>query len=141
MNDVVLIIVLFILAILAILNTKEDPRLRRLKEKYQAFIAKLPSKYDSVKKNTIISGTYRKGSPGENVNKGEEITVCLDGNDENALFHIVLHEIAHSSVKEYDHSSEFWVNYKELTDIAVREGLYTSGIDKEYCGARINDGF
>ena len=138
---VVLIIVLFILAILAILNTKQDPRLLRLKEKYQAFISKLPSKYDSVKKNTIISGTYRKGSPGENVNKGEEITVCLDGNDENAMFHIILHEIAHSSVKEYDHSSEFWENYKELTEIAKKEGLYIPGVDKEYCGKRVNDGF
>lgn len=138
---ILIIVILFILALLAIMNTKQDPRLLRLKEKYKAFIEKLPPKYDSVKKNTIISGTYRKGSPGENVNKGEEITVCLDGNDENAMFHIILHEIAHSSVKEYDHSSEFWVNYKELTDIATREGLYSPGVNKEYCGKTINDGF
>ncbi len=138
----ILIAILAILAFLAIQNTRQDPRLVQLKAMYATFLSKLPDKYNSIKhKRTIISGRKSKGIVGENVNKGEEITVCLDGDDVNSMFHILIHEIAHSSVKEYDHSGEFWRNYKELTDIAVQNGLYTPGIDKTYCGQRIQDGF
>ena len=138
----ILVIILAILAFLAIQNTHQDPRLVQLKSMYRTFLTKLPEKYNSIKnKNTIISGRKKSGIVGENVNKGEEITVCLDGGDINSMFHILIHEIAHSSVQEYDHSGEFWRNYKELTDIAVQHGLYTPGIDKAYCGQRIQDGF
>lgn len=139
---VILVIILAVLTFLAILNTQQDPRLIQLKTMYRTFVSKLPDKYAFMKnKNTIISGRRKAGMIGQNVNKGEEITVCLDGGDINSMFHILIHEIAHSSVKEYDHSSEFWTNYKELTDLAVQNGLYTPGIDKDYCGQRIRDGF
>lgn len=140
--SVILIVILSLLALCAILTTHQDHRVKKLKEMYTAFREKLPSKYDFLKnKKTIITGRFSNGSPGENVNKGEEITVCIDGDDMNSMFHILIHEIAHSTVKEYDHSSEFWDNYKELTDIATREGFYTPGVNKEYCGKMIHDGF
>lgn len=137
-----LILILLILAVAAIFTTRRDDRLERLREKYTAFKKILPEKYAAIKnKNTIITGTTRKGSPGENVNKGDEIIVCMDGNDDNALFHILIHEIAHSSVNEYDHSSDYWENYKELTELAAQAGLYVPGVDKEYCGKRVRDGY
>ena len=130
---------LLLCVIYAILHTREDPRLSKLKEMYAAFLTKLPPKYDSFKKRTILTGTHAKGTVGYNVNKGSEILVCIDG-EVNDMFHVLLHELAHSSVKEYDHSGAFWENYKELSDIAVKEGFYTPGVRKEFCGQMISDG-
>lgn len=135
-----LLVILLILATLAIITTKSDDRIESLKERYKSFIQILPPKYDKIKnRNTIITGSYKMGKVGENVNKGGEIVVCLDGYDENATFHILLHELAHSMVAEYDHSSDYWENFKELVDIASREGYYTPGVHKEYCGQIISD--
>lgn len=133
------IIVLFVLVIIAVITTKSDPRVEKLKEKYTRFIQILPEKFSKLKRRSIITGTYSKGQIGENINKGGEIIVCVDGEDENDMFHILLHELAHSTVSEYDHSSKFWDNYKELMDIAVREGFYKPGVNKQYCGKMIND--
>lgn len=129
---------LVVLALVLILLTWEDPVLRDLKSLYYRFIASLPAQYAKIKRPALITGTYGNGDIGSNVNKGGEIFVCLR-NSVNDAFHVLLHELAHSMVAEYDHSEHFWSKFQELKQIAVDGGFYTSVGRKEYCGKEISD--
>jgi hypothetical protein len=53
--------------------------------------------------------------------------------------YVLLHELAHSTVDDYDHSKEFWENFKELREIAVAAGIYTPIKESRYCGQTIKD--
>jgi len=58
----------------------------------------------------------------------------------NQVFHVLLHELAHCTVEEYSHSTEFWDNYTNLKNQAISLGIYTN-IDEitPFCGKRIVD--
>jgi len=135
MNTVLL---LLLLVCIAILTTQEDPVMTQLKKRYYSFIATLPPKYKKIKTPCIITGTYYKGDIGSNVNKGGEIYVCLE-NSVNDAFHVLLHELSHSMVKEYDHSQSFWSSFHTLKELAQSGGFYTPVSDKPYCGKKISD--
>jgi len=126
------------LVVLILVVHREDPVLRELKSRYYRFISLLPPKFDRLRRPVIITGTYSKGDIGSNVNKGGEIYVCLE-NSTNDAFHVLLHELAHSSVKEFDHSGAFWDAFRELKDLAVQNELYTPVGRKNYCGKVISD--
>ena len=130
--------VLIPLVVLILVVHREDPVLRELKSRYYRFISLLPPKFDRLRRPVIITGTYSKGDIGSNVNKGGEIYVCLE-NSTNDAFHVLLHELAHSSVKEFDHSGAFWDAFRELKDLAVQNELYTPVGRKNYCGKVISD--
>lgn len=127
---------LFALALVLILVTREDPVLQELKQKYRAFLQTLPAKYS--KTPAIITGTYQNGDIGSNVNKGGEIYICLE-NSVNDAFHVLLHEMAHTTVREYDHSDNFWQSFNELKNLAIHGGFYTPIGSKQYCGKEISD--
>lgn len=131
--------VLVALALLAILTTRNDSRIETLKTRYYSFLDALPPQYTHLKQKAVLTGTYAPSDIGTNVAKGGEILVCLDGHDPNDTFHILIHELAHSSVTEYDHSSSFWDTYKDLRRIAISEGYYTPFTKKKYCGKVITD--
>lgn len=134
-----LLIVLFTIVFLIVTFHREDDRMTRLKERYYDFIQRLPDKYSHLKTPACITGTKRIGGDiGSNVNKGSEIFVCLDG-DTNDSFHVLLHELAHSTVSEYDHTDKFWENFAELRSLAQQEGLYEPVSNKPYCGKMISD--
>jgi len=97
-------------------------------------------KYAMLKTPVPLTGMHRmKESVGYNTNKGGEIVVCLDGNA-NDVFHVLIHELAHCTVKEYSHSDKFWKNYIELRDMCVELGIYEQIPDrKEFCGQHIQD--
>jgi hypothetical protein len=70
-----------------------------------------------------------------NVNKGERISICLQGecranecerNSRNELMFVMMHELAHSMTEEYDHSARFWRHFRLLIHVAIEEGLYTN---------------
>lgn len=132
-----LLITLFIIVVILVASHKEDERMTRLKERYYAFISNVPEKYEVLRRPVCITGTYG-GEIGTNVNKGSEIFVCIDG-DTNDSFHVLLHELAHSTVKEYDHSDKFWENFAELRELAKQDGLYHPVMNKSYCGKEISD--
>lgn len=121
-----------------ILFTNEDERMSLLKQKYYSFIQTLPDEYSNIKKPSLVTGSFIKNDLGSNVNKGGEIFICLDG-ETNDQFHILLHELAHSLVTEYDHSDGFWTNYNKLKTIAVNSGYYKPVETKNYCGDVISD--
>jgi hypothetical protein len=92
-----------------------------------------------VLKPAIITGRLNwdksSGAIGLNVNKGYEIYICLDGDDVNSATYVLLHELAHMTVPEYDHSNSFWENFNKLMKIATDNGIYSEvNASKNYCG-------
>jgi hypothetical protein len=141
----VLIFFLVVLDVYLVFNTKEPDNLQEVKARYAVFIEYIRDNHDTVPEKFWILETpgvivgRKAGDLGYNSNKGYEIGVCIDGTT-NDIFHVLLHELAHSTVEEYDHSEEFWKNFAELRDIAVSLGLYQKiPVKKEFCGQYIND--
>jgi hypothetical protein len=79
------------------------------------------------------------GTVGYNVNKGADITICIDG-EVNEIMHVLIHELAHSTVPEWTHSENFWNNFMELRGVCESIGIYTRLPDKtKFCGQYIQD--
>jgi len=116
-----------------------------IKVKYWAMLDVLRASGDPlwkpVLKPAIITGMYgkRDGVIGSNVNKGYEIYICLDGEDVNSATYVLLHELAHMTVSEYDHSDAFWENFNKIKELAVQNGIYTKQGNKNYCGDVVRD--
>lgn len=138
MNQLWLLVI--IAAICCVVSCHEPDRLLQLKEHYKKFLEIVPPEYLKLKTlHPIITGTYQKGRLGATVNKGYEIYICLDG-DLNSMFHVLLHELAHTTVPEYQHSKKFWSNFNELKEVAISHGLYHPINEyKPFCGKKIKD--
>ena len=143
LNLFILIIVLFIL----LQTIHEPPVLTEVKKKYEILInhiktsPAIPEKFKILENRILISGFNNnfEREIGYNINKGGEIGLCLDGNA-NQVFHVLIHELAHSTVEEYSHSKKFWNNFKELGNMCENLGIYKP-IDKtnKFCGKYIKD--
>jgi hypothetical protein len=66
-----------------------------------------------------------------NINKGDHISLCLRDFIKPETFHnfndiifVAIHEIAHSTAISYNHSDEFWFNFKILLEHAIEFNLY-----------------
>ena len=140
---IALILLLFINLVI-LYKTREPQELLEVKEKYRILREHIRDtgneKYKMLIHPTPITGMKRmKDSVGSNTNKGSEIVVCLDGKT-NEIFHVLIHELAHSTVDEYSHSQQFWNNYIELRDMCVHLGIYQQIPQKtEFCGQHIQD--
>jgi len=140
-----LALVLAAILVYILVTHRQPPLLVALKEKYSALLVYLNSgantdpRWDKLKRRTIVTGLVdhdkSKGPIGYNVNKGYEICICLAGDDINSAFYVLLHELAHMTVSEYDHSTKFWSNFKDLKALCNSLGIYdnSSGSSK-YCG-------
>lgn len=84
------------------------------------------------------------------INKGDKIFMCVrerDENnrliDENTLFFVALHELAHIMTVSVGHTDEFWKNFKYLLKHAINDGYYKyhpyHHTPKKYCGTLITD--
>lgn len=140
----ILALLLLIINVYIIINTKEPNKITEIKKRYRILREHL--KKENIEKFHVITRelpiSYFKqldGNIGYNTDKGNEIGLCIDG-EINEIFHVLLHELAHSTVKEYSHSPEFWKNYKELREIAISIGIYKEIPDKtEFCGKHVQD--
>jgi predicted metal-dependent hydrolase len=125
-------------------RAKRPEKLNEVNEKYKTLREHLREtkneKFHTLTQHTPITGKlWMKGSVGTNLNKGGEIVLCLDGKP-NEIFHVLIHELAHCTLKEYSHSPEFWKNYEELRDICIDIGIYERVTEKtEFCGQHIQD--
>ena len=135
-----LIVLAFVLASVAISTAREPKVLTEVRKLYAQFRDVVPDKYAVLRRQVLLIGYLKKEKElGYNTNKGYEICLCLDGTA-NQVFHVLLHELAHSTVKEYDHNDAFWNNFKELREIATAHGLYTPIVQSEqFCGKAIKD--
>jgi hypothetical protein len=142
---ILLFILLVVLSIASIITTREPQNFTEVKRKYAVLrdyirANQVPEKFKVLTKQILLVGyTKKKHELGYNTNKGYEICLCLDGTV-NQIFHVLLHELAHSTVDEYEHSTQFWQNFKELREIAVQIGIYTPVTTSEkFCGKYISD--
>lgn len=133
-------LITILLAFLSVLFTREDPVLLDVKRRYDVLAQDPPNGMEQLRKKTLITGFREKyGEIGYNVNKGDEIGLCLDGTS-NEVFHVLLHELAHTVTKSYSHDKEFWNNYNILKDHCIQKGIYESIPTKtEFCGKFIRD--
>ena len=140
---------MFVVLILVLVNvylfatTKEPEKVRVVREKYNTLREALISrgKFPKLQNPMPLTAYHRTwdGALGYNVNKGFEVGVCIDG-EVNEIFHILLHELAHCVVPEYDHSDAYWNSYVELRDLAVELGIYEKIPDKTpFCGKDVQD--
>ena len=138
----VVVAVLFLVFIIILITNREPPMLGEIKRRYWAILDMLRETGDpvwhGVMRPAILTGmvgwSMDKGPIGSNVNKGYEIYICLDGDDVNSATYVLIHELAHMSVPEYDHTTHFWKNFESLKDLCVKNGLYVKGGDRQYCG-------
>ena len=138
----------FILLLTAVVflfyRAKRPEKLNEVNEKYKTLREHLREtkneKFHTLTQHTPITGKlWMNGTVGTNTNKGGEIVLCLDGKP-NEIFHVLIHELAHCTLKEYSHSPEFWKNYEELRDICINLGIYERVTEKtEFCGQHIQD--
>ena len=108
---------------------------------------KLDPRWEPVKKPVILTGMCgwdkSKGAIAYNVNKGYEIYLCLVGDETpdetriNTAMHVLIHELSHSTVREYEHSDSFWKNFKDFRKYCAERGLYTPGNVGPFCGENI----
>ena len=137
-------LLLLIINIWILSQTREPQKLIEVREKYRILMEHLDEtnneKFHMLVQRIPITGILRmNGAVGYNTNKGGDIAVCLDG-ETNEIFHVLIHELAHCTVKEYDHSEQFWDNYIELRDICVKIGIYEKIPNKtEFCGEHVQD--
>jgi hypothetical protein len=139
------IVLLVLVNMYLIFITRDPPNLREVKEMYGKLRDYIRNNHDSVPQkfwileNPVVIVGKEAGELGYNSNKGYEIGVCLDGTP-NDIFHVLLHELSHSTVDEYSHSEKFWNNFSELRDLCSNIGLYRKIPEKkEFCGQFIQD--
>tara|TARA_B000000475_G_scaffold141690_1_gene114176 strand:+ start:291 stop:722 length:432 start_codon:yes stop_codon:yes gene_type:complete len=138
-------LLLIIINVFLLLNTKEPKELTEVREKYQVLREHLKEtnneEFDMLYDEVPITAHYRisKGAVGYNTNKGNEIGLCIDG-DTNEIFHVLLHELAHCTVEEYSHSKEYWEKFKKLRKISVELGIYEEIPKKtKFCNKYVQD--
>lgn len=140
----ILAILLLIINVFLLLNTREPEKLTEVREKYRILRENLKEtgneKFEMLHDEVPITAYYKmRGSVGYNTNKGRNIGLCIDG-ETNEIFHVLLHELAHCTVDEYSHSKKYWDNFRELKGICVKLGIYKPIHEKtEFCGKHVQD--
>lgn len=113
-----LVLVLILLNVFSLATLRQPENLRVVKEKYTILLDNLPEKFSKLNNRSIVTGFHGTGKEiGYNVNKGYEIGLCVDGTP-NEMLHVLIHELAHSTVDEYSHSDDFWKTSRNLKTIA-----------------------
>jgi hypothetical protein len=137
-------LLLVIINVLLFINIQEPPNLTEVREKYRTLREHLKKtnneEFKMLCKEIPITAHRRlNGSIGYNVSKGNDIGICIDG-EPNEIFHVLIHELAHCTVKEYSHSKNFWDKFDKLRSICVSIGIYQEIPQRtEFCGKHIQD--
>ena len=138
-------VLLIMINVFILISTREPDRLLEVKEKYRRLREHLEDtnnrKFKVLTKCIPITAMYHTRGPiGYNTNKGVDIGLCIDGQSSNEIFHVLIHELAHTTVPEYAHSEDFWDNFVELRQICINLGLYEKISSKtKFCGRYIQD--
>jgi len=143
MSGLVLLGAAAFLFVEAVRSVSEPKLLTEIKRRYDIIRTSLPADvrwHKICTKLAVITGTDKSsGIVGSNVNKGYEIYICIDGEDIDSAMYVFLHELAHMTVTEYDHSEAFWKNFKDLRQVCSTIGVYNPVGTKQYCGKEVRD--
>lgn len=125
-----------------VMNMKQDDLMAELLRRYEILRNYLiqTGEFPELHKECTIIGMsdISKDGVGYNIGKGYEIYICMNG-DINSIMHVFLHELAHNTVTEYDHSSKFWKNCNRLKEIAKQLGIYEYTPVQPFCNGVIGD--
>lgn len=114
----------------------KDERVRRLKNGFNP--------------NNISETAGNSSYTSYSVNKGEKLVLCIRDKknvnnfiDDNTLFFVALHELAHIMTKSIGHTEEFWENFRFVLKEATGMGEYRcvnyDTNPKKYCGIEITN--
>ena len=140
----ILALLLIIINVIILMNIQEPERLSEVREKYRTLREHLKQTNNEefkmlCKEIPITAHRRMNGSIGYNVSKGSDIGLCIDG-EPNEIFHVLIHELAHCTVDEYSHSTEFWKKFDELRTICVSLGIYQEIPERtKFCGKHVQD--
>jgi hypothetical protein len=142
----IVFIILIVIIFLLLKTISKPPCLVEVKKRYSILREyckngnDVPKKFKILQKQILISGYSKTRGPlGWNSNKGEEIGICIDGTP-NQAFHILIHELTHTTVDEYSHSEDFWKNFKELCILCEKIKIYEPiNHQAKFCGKYIKD--
>jgi len=148
--DITLICTLLILLAWAIASIKEPKMLTDVRDRYDVLLTHLrqtrqiDERFEVLRRHEplltgIDSSRMTSGTIGYNVNKGYEIYMCIDAEGSlDAAMHVLIHELAHMTVPEYDHSDAYWQSFKDLRLLCASLGLISSeSKPMTYCGGQI----
>lgn len=135
--------------LLAKTSDKMEELIQKLKEKYpeRNNVKRLVKKCNPKKiMETLPTSKYTAYSE----NKGEKMAFCVTTQkdnttliDENTLFFVAMHEMAHVCTVSIGHNEEFWNNFRFLIYNAKEFGIYHPENYREnpkpYCGMKISD--
>lgn len=128
---------------LARLNKKIIDLIEKLEEfgnvEYQGMILRLKQRYNP---KTLNESRIEPNLTSYTINKGESISLCVrtrDNNDhlynDNILFGVLLHELAHVGSIQLDHGFEFVNNFNYLLKKATEFGVFKRINEPfDYCG-------
>ena len=148
--DISMMSVLIILLIWALNSIKEPKMLTDVRDRYDVLLThlrqteKVDERFEILRRHEplltgIDSSRMTNGTIGYNVNKGYEIYMCIDTEGSlDAAMHVLIHELAHMTVTEYDHSDAYWQSFKDLRALCGSLGLITGHSEPlTYCGGQI----
>jgi WLM domain len=126
----------------ALINTHPTDKMKELMHRYTILREYLieTGEFPVLHKECTVIGMngISKDGVGYNVGKGFEIYICMNGPINN-IMHVFLHELAHNTVDEYDHSNKFWDNLDELKAIAKSLHIYEHTPAQPFCDGTIGD--
>ena len=145
------VVVLWMVVCLLAARIREPPILVEIKRRYGVLLQHLrdtPSvdpRFEVLRRHEplltgIDSSRMNRGTIGYNVNKGYEIFICIDNDGSvDAAMHVLIHELAHMTVPEYDHTDAYWQSFKDLRGLCETLGLIRTASDGQvkYCGGQI----
>lgn len=153
----------------AVLNLTDKEKaadmLAQLKVKLESFIALLQEKAEKKQNKHAMELMFlarrrfkailAENQPGHKftsytVNKGEKVFMCIRERDEsdrlideNTLFYVALHELAHVITHSVGHQSDFWSNFRFLLHNAIKYKYLVykpyHKVPQKYCGTLIKN--
>jgi len=140
---VLLIIICIIILTKSHYSDDEQEIMKQVRTNYALLRVELKKRnfFPMLWKEDIVTGMREKSSEGVgyNVGKGYEIFICIKGGNINDIMHVFLHELAHNTVNEYDHSDTFWKNLDVIKNVAKDINIYKYTPTKQFCDGTISD--
>lgn len=110
---------------------------------FQGAVKRLRTRY---RPDRLSEGRIDKRHTSYTLNKGEEVVLCLRSRDhkdeiydDNLIFYVVLHELAHIASITENHNDEFHTNFRYLLRKAAEWGLFVRKSDRfHYCGMDVH---
>jgi|LauGreDrversion2_5_1035112.scaffolds.fasta_scaffold19426_2 hypothetical protein len=136
----ILFIVVSLLALVCVLTSLETATLAEVRRRYAVLRENPPVGMEKLKNPVVLFWfTKTRQEIGYNVNKGSEIGLCVDGTP-NDIFHVLMHELAHTVTLSFAHNDMFWQNFDILKKHCIELGIYEPIKEKkEFCGKFIRD--